>query len=72
MAMVSKPLRRSRQRRLVAGVCGGIADWLGWPVALVRLAFVVGSVIPVVPGFLVYLALWLLVPLERPRDERPA
>jgi phage shock protein PspC (stress-responsive transcriptional regulator) len=63
---IKRPLRRSRRRRLVAGVCGGIAEWLGWPPTLVRLVFIVGSLVPVVPGFLVYLALWLLVPLEKP------
>lgn len=30
----------------------------------VRLAFVVGSILPIVPGFVVYLVLWLLVPKE--------
>lgn len=56
-------LRRSRRHRLIAGVCGGIAAWLGWPAWLVRALFVVGSIVPVVPGFLVYLLLWLVMPL---------
>ena len=59
-------LRRSRRHRLVAGVCGGIAEFLGWPPAMVRLLFVVGSLVPVLPGFLVYLLAWVLVPLEEP------
>lgn len=66
MARFSRPLRRSRSRRLIAGVCGGIAEWLGWPASLVRILFVVGSLVPVLPGFLVYLVLWLAVPLEEP------
>jgi phage shock protein PspC (stress-responsive transcriptional regulator) len=64
----SGPLRRSRRHRLIAGVCGGIAAWLRLPPALVRLVFVVGSLVPVVPGFLVYVLLWVLVPLEGRAD----
>jgi len=55
-------LRRSRRKKIIAGVCGGIAEWLGWNVTLVRILFVVGSFIPVIPGFLVYLVLWVIVP----------
>lgn len=56
-------LYRSRRHRILAGVCGGIADWLGWSPTLVRVAFVVISVTTAgVPGTVVYLALWLLMP----------
>jgi phage shock protein C len=58
-------LQRSRRHRLLAGVCGGIATHLAWPPWAVRLAFVIGSVIPVLPGFLAYLVMWLVVPLEK-------
>lgn len=64
MARSSKPLRRSRRRRVIAGVCGGLAERLGWPASVVRILFLVGSLVPVLPGFLVYLVLWLVVPLE--------
>lgn len=69
MARLSKPLRRSRRRRLLGGVCGGIAEWLGWPRFVVRVLFVVGSLVPILPGFLVYLVLWLVVPLEDASGE---
>jgi phage shock protein PspC (stress-responsive transcriptional regulator) len=55
---------------LIAGVCGGLAEWLGWPPWLVRLAFVVGSLVPILPGFLVYLLLWVAVPAEKPALQR--
>ena len=61
----SRPLRRSRRHRLIAGVCGGLAERLDCPPWLVRVIFVVGSVIPVVPGFVVYLVLWLTLPKEK-------
>jgi phage shock protein C len=57
-------LERSRRVRVFAGVCGGLAGWLGWRPWIVRVVFVVGSLIPVLPGALVYALLWLIVPLE--------
>lgn len=55
-------LRRSRRHRIVAGVCGGLAEWLGWRPTLVRVLFVLVGALPFLSGVLVYLALWLLVP----------
>ncbi len=61
--MVSSGLRRSRSRRMVAGVCGGIALWLGWDPTLVRVLYVVVSLLSAAfPGLLVYLVLWLVMP----------
>ena len=42
------PLVRSRRNKILAGVCGGIADWLGWDPTLVRVLYVVVSVLSVV------------------------
>jgi phage shock protein PspC (stress-responsive transcriptional regulator) len=61
-------LQRSRRQRLIGGVCGGIAERWGWNAWLVRALFVVGAFVPVLPGVLVYLVLWLLLP----RAPRPA
>ncbi len=59
----SNPLRCSRKNRLIAGVCGGIAEWLGWDPTLVRVLYVIVSVASAVfPGVLVYIVLWLLMP----------
>jgi phage shock protein C len=55
-------LRRSRDR-LIAGVCGGIAEWLGWDPTLVRVLYVLGSLASAAfPGVLVYLVLWFVMP----------
>lgn len=60
------PLHRSRKHRIIAGVCGGIADWLGWSPTAVRILYVVISTLSVaVPGILLYLLLWLLMPKAR-------
>jgi len=55
-------LYRSRRQRLIAGVCGGIAERLGWSPLLVRILFVLGAVLPIFPGAVVYLVLWLVLP----------
>lgn len=57
------PLYRSRRNKIIAGVCGGVADWLGWSPTLVRVLFVIVSVASAAfPGILVYLILWLIMP----------
>jgi len=59
----SNPLRRSRKNRMIAGVCGGLAEWLGWNPTLVRILYVVVSIVFVAfPGLLVYIVLWLVMP----------
>lgn len=58
---MQKRLRRSRRDRKLAGVCGGIAEFLGWDSTLVRVLWILltlagGS------GILVYLILWIAMP----------
>jgi phage shock protein PspC (stress-responsive transcriptional regulator) len=60
------PLRRSRRQRLIAGVCGGLAERLGWRPAVVRILFLLIAALPIFPGIVVYVVLWLVVPLEEP------
>ena len=48
---------------MIAGVCGGLAEWLGWDVTLVRVGYVVVSVASAAfPGILVYVVLWIVMP----------
>ena len=48
---------------VLAGVCGGIAQWLGWDPTLVRIIYVLASIMSVAfPGTIVYLILWLVMP----------
>ncbi|HMC21381.1 MAG TPA: PspC domain-containing protein [Thermoanaerobaculia bacterium] len=57
------PLVRSRRNRILGGVCGGIAEWLGWSPTTVRILYVVVSVLSVAfPGAIVYVILWLVMP----------
>ncbi len=58
-------LLRSRRNRVIAGVCGGLADWLGWDPTLVRILYVLLSILSVAfPGILVYIILWVAMPEE--------
>jgi phage shock protein PspC (stress-responsive transcriptional regulator) len=59
-------LARSSRHRVLAGVCGGLAEWLGWDPTLVRLGYILLSILSVAfPGILVYIVLWLVMPDER-------
>ena len=56
-------LHRSRKHSIIAGVCGGIAEWLGWSPAAVRILYVVLSVLSAAfPGVIVYIILWIVIP----------
>ena len=60
--MPDKPFRRSHNS-MIAGVCGGIAEWFGWDPTLVRVGYVILSVFSAAfPGILVYLILWAVMP----------
>jgi phage shock protein C len=65
MAMSPRRLTRSRTDRKIAGVCGGLARYFGWDATLVRLVYVVASVVSAgFPGIAVYVLLWVLMPKE--------
>ncbi len=60
----SKVLVRSREGRMVAGVCSGLARYFGWDVTMVRVIVAVLCVITGGTGVLAYLAMWALIPEE--------
>ena len=63
MADVRRPLRRSRDDRMIAGVVGGLAEYMGIDPTLARVLFVILSLVSAAfPGVLVYLILWLVIP----------
>lgn len=55
-------LRRSTEDRMLAGVAGGLARYLDVDATLVRIAFVVLTVVGGGAGVPLYLAAWLLIP----------
>jgi phage shock protein PspC (stress-responsive transcriptional regulator) len=57
------PLHRSTKQKIFGGVCGGIAEWLGWNATTVRVIYVLVSILSAgFPGTIVYLMLWALMP----------
>lgn len=59
---MSNRLKRSPDR-VLAGVCGGIADYFGLDPTIVRIAYVLISVFSAAfPGILVYIILWAVMP----------
>lgn len=55
-------LRRSRHNRMLAGVCGGLAEFFGISAFWFRLAFLIAAIPGGVPGIGLYLLFWLIVP----------
>ena len=65
MPATRRRLSRSRTDRVFAGVCGGLAVWLGWDANLVRILYVLVSIFSAAfPGVLVYIILWAVMPEE--------
>jgi phage shock protein C len=58
---MEKRLYRSRNDRKLAGICGGIAEYYGWDPTLVRVAWIVLTLLGG-SGILIYLIMWLVMP----------
>ncbi len=67
-------LYRNPTDKMVAGVCGGLAEYLGWDPVLVRIVWIVITLSTGGGGFLAYLALGMLLPVGTAAQgqERPA
>ena len=54
---------RLRDKQIILGVCGGIAERYGWPANRVRIVYVLLSILSAAfPGTIVYIVLWFLMP----------
>lgn len=56
-------LLRSRRNKMVAGVCGGLAEYFGWDPTIVRVLFVLSLFLPG-PQILAYVLAWVIIPKE--------
>lgn len=69
--MQGKRLARSRSDRMIAGVCGGLAEYLNIDPVLVRLGFVLAEILTAgAGGIIAYLILWVIMP-EKERVVAP-
>lgn len=60
-------LRRSRDDRVIAGVCGGLGRYFGIDAVILRIAFVV-LLLAGGTGLLLYIVGWIAIPEERPGE----
>ncbi len=64
MTTQRQALRRSKHNRIVAGVCGGLAEFFGISSFWFRLAFLIALLPGGVPGILLYLLMMVIMPNE--------
>ena len=63
--VVNKSRLTRSNNRVIAGVCAGLAEWLGWDIALVRLLYLLVSIFSAgFPGIIAYAILWIVMPEE--------
>ena len=62
---MNKKLLRSSSNRMIAGVCGGLADFFDLDPTLVRVAYIMLSVFTVFSGVFVYILLCIVIPSDR-------
>jgi len=58
------PLRRSRRNRIILGVCGGLGEFFGISSFWFRLAFLIALIPGGIPGILIYLLMFIIIPSE--------
>jgi len=65
MAKQIKRLYRSSRDYMLGGVCGGLAEYLGVDATLLRIVYVLLSIVSAAfPGILIYLIAWLVIPRD--------
>ena len=64
MSQETKRLYRSRDERMLAGICGGLGEYLNVDPTVIRILFVILALVGFGGGILLYLAMWLIVPEE--------
>lgn len=65
---MEKRLYRSRKEKILGGVCGGVAEYLGVDVTLIRVIWIL-MVLLGGPGLIAYIVCWLIIP-EEPKGRR--
>lgn len=62
---MAKKLYRSNSQKMLAGVCGGLAEYFDIDVSIVRLLFVAFDFVTgLLPLFLFYIIAWIVVPVQ--------
>ncbi len=67
---MAKKLYRSVSQKMLAGVCGGLAEYFDIDVSIVRLLLVGAALVTaLLPLTFFYIIAWIVVPQERPRPQ---
>jgi phage shock protein PspC (stress-responsive transcriptional regulator) len=61
----TKKLYRSKKDRMIGGVCGGIGEHLKADSTLIRLLWVIGTILFLGAGLFAYLVAWIIIPEKR-------
>lgn len=64
MNVQQRELRRSRSDRMIGGVCGGLGAFFGISPFWFRVSFLIALIPGGVPGFLLYVILWIIIPVQ--------
>ena len=72
MSSEVRRLYRSRKSRVIAGVCGGLGEYLNIDPTVIRLVFVLFAVISMGYGIFIYLVMLLIIPEEPQSPAEPA
>ncbi|MBT3393750.1 MAG: PspC domain-containing protein [Waddliaceae bacterium] len=67
-----KHIHRSRKNKMVAGICGGIAEMYSWDPSIVRLAFVfLALATNIMPLVVTYALGWFIIPIKTHNAQSP-
>ncbi|HEY5529193.1 MAG TPA: PspC domain-containing protein [Thermoleophilia bacterium] len=66
---MERRLYRSRTEKMIAGVCGGVAEYFNTDPTIVRLLWVLITLLGGA-GVLLYIVLWIVMPLQGPPPMR--
>jgi len=68
---MTKKLYRSLSRKMLGGVCGGLAEYFDLDVSLVRLIFVgITLITAIVPMLIFYIIAWIIIPVEPVAEKK--
>jgi len=74
MPMAAKKLYRSLTQKMVAGVCGGLAEYFDIDVSIIRLIFIaIALASALIPMFIFYIIAWIVIPTQAaspPAEEK--
>ena len=72
MSEQQKRLYRSVDERMVAGVCGGLGEYLNVDPTVIRILFFIIILVSLGSGLLLYFGMWLIIPEEPLSAPAPA